>query len=180
MLAGEIDLAVHSLKDLPTQQPDGLVVACVPERHDPRDVLLSQAGSSFEDLPAGTAIGTGSFRRRTQLLNARPELSTLPVRGNVDTRLRKLANRGFTPRRVAALEPRVREIARDLVDRMAARETCDFVTELAQPLPTTVDSPSSVAGFRVANSRITVLSPIRSQLFSPRYLRSCGSSPMTA
>jgi hydroxymethylbilane synthase len=91
MLAGEIDLAVHSLKDLPTSQPEGLVVASVPPRHDPRDVLLSTAGHTFEKLPAGTVIGTGSFRRRAMLLNARPELRTAPVRGNVDTRIRKLA-----------------------------------------------------------------------------------------
>ena len=92
MLAGEIDLAVHSLKDLPTSQPDGLVIASVPARHDPRDVLLSTAGHTFEELPAGTVIGTGSFRRRTMLLHARPELKTAPVRGNVDTRIRKLAD----------------------------------------------------------------------------------------
>jgi hydroxymethylbilane synthase len=91
MLAGEIDLAVHSLKDLPTSQPDDLVIASVPPRHDPRDVLLSTAGYTFEELPAGTVIGTGSFRRRTMLLHARPELQTAPVRGNVDTRIRKLA-----------------------------------------------------------------------------------------
>lgn len=91
LLAGEIDLAVHSLKDLPTSQPDGLVIASVPPRHDPRDVLLSTSGHTFEELAAGTVIGTGSFRRRTMLLHARPELKTAPVRGNVDTRIRKLA-----------------------------------------------------------------------------------------
>ena len=95
MLAGEIDLAVHSLKDLPTSQPDGLVIASVPPRHDPRDVLLTTAGHTFEELPAGTVIGTGSFRRRAMLLHARPELKTAPVRGNVDTRIRKLADGEF-------------------------------------------------------------------------------------
>ena len=95
MLAGEIDLAVHSLKDLPTSQPDGLVIASVPPRHDPRDVLLSTAGHTFGELPAGTLIGTGSFRRRTMLLHARPELQTAPVRGNVETRIRKLADGEF-------------------------------------------------------------------------------------
>jgi hydroxymethylbilane synthase len=95
MLAGEIDLAVHSLKDLPTSQPDGLVIAGVPPRHDPRDVLLSVDGHTFDALPAGTVIGTGSFRRRTMLLHARPDLRTEPVRGNVDTRIRKLADGEF-------------------------------------------------------------------------------------
>jgi len=91
----EIDLAVHSLKDLPTAQPDGLVIAAVPPRHDPRDVLLSTEGHTFEELPAGTVIGTGSFRRRALLLHARPELKTVAVRGNVDTRIRKLADGQF-------------------------------------------------------------------------------------
>jgi len=90
LLAERIDLAVHSLKDLPTDQPEGLLIAAVPERHDPRDALLSTRGFSFEELPAGSVIGTGSFRRRAQLLHARPELRTLPIRGNVDTRIRKL------------------------------------------------------------------------------------------
>jgi hydroxymethylbilane synthase len=88
--AGEIDLAVHSLKDLPTTQPDGLAVAAVPQRHDPRDALLTVDGREFFELPEGTVMATGSFRRRTQLLHARPELATVPVRGNVDTRVRKL------------------------------------------------------------------------------------------
>jgi hydroxymethylbilane synthase len=90
LLEGEIDLAVHSLKDLPTQQPDALLVAAVPERHDPRDAVLSVEGWSFDEIPAGTVLATGSPRRRAQLLHARPELSTQPVRGNVDTRVGRL------------------------------------------------------------------------------------------
>lgn len=91
MLAGKIDLAVHSLKDLPTDQPDGLAITAVPPRHDPRDVVLHPEGRTFEQLPAGTVIGTGSYRRRAQLLHLRPELRTESIRGNVDTRIRKLA-----------------------------------------------------------------------------------------
>ena len=90
MTAGEIDLAVHSLKDMPTTQPAGLVMAAVPPRHDPRDVLLTLEGQTFEALPAGTVIGTGSYRRRSQLLNARPDLATEPIRGTVETRIRTL------------------------------------------------------------------------------------------
>jgi len=95
LVAGRIDLAVHSLKDLPTDQPPGLIVAAVPQRHDPRDALLTPEGQSFEELPAGTVIGTGSFRRRTQLLHARPELQTLPIRGNVDTRINKIDGKRY-------------------------------------------------------------------------------------
>ncbi|HXV76428.1 MAG TPA: hydroxymethylbilane synthase [Candidatus Polarisedimenticolaceae bacterium] len=90
LLAREIDLAVHSMKDLPTRQPDGLTIASVPPRHDPRDALLTIDGAQLDELPAGTLIGTGSLRRRTQLLHARPDLGTAPLRGNVDTRLAKL------------------------------------------------------------------------------------------
>lgn len=90
LLAREIDLAVHSLKDLPGDQPTGLVVAAVPERHDPRDALVSLEGWTLEDVPPGTVVGTGSPRRRAQLLHTRPDLRVDPIRGNVDTRVRKL------------------------------------------------------------------------------------------
>jgi hydroxymethylbilane synthase len=90
LLAGEIDIAVHSLKDLPTSQPEGLVIAAVPEREDPRDCLLSLEGWSFEEMPRSTVVATGSFRRRMQLVHARPGLKIVPVRGNVDSRIRKL------------------------------------------------------------------------------------------
>lgn len=95
LIAREIDFAVHSLKDLPTRQPDGLLVAAVPRRHDPRDALLSVDGLEFEQLPPGSVLATGSFRRRAQLLHARPDLRTVPVRGNVDTRVRHLREGRF-------------------------------------------------------------------------------------
>lgn len=90
LLAREIDLAVHSLKDLPVDQPTGIVVAAVPERHDPRDALVSTGGWTLEDIPPGTHVGTGSLRRRSQLLHQRPDLAVDPIRGNVDTRVRRL------------------------------------------------------------------------------------------
>jgi hydroxymethylbilane synthase len=90
LLRAEIDLAVHSMKDLPPQLPAGLIIAAVPSREDPRDVLVTPAKLSFRDLTPGTTIGTGSLRRRAQLLHSRPDLSVVPIRGNVDTRLRKL------------------------------------------------------------------------------------------
>ncbi len=93
--SGRIDLAVHSMKDLPTTQPDGLSIAAVPARHDPADVVLSERGWTFDELPEGATLATGSFRRRCQLLNARPDLRVVPVRGNVDTRIRKLREKQF-------------------------------------------------------------------------------------
>ena len=88
---GRIDLAVHSLKDLPTTLPDGFTLAATPPRVDPRDVLVSVHYASLNDLPAAARIGTSSLRRRSQLLAQRPDLQTMEFRGNVDTRLRKLA-----------------------------------------------------------------------------------------
>ena len=91
MFARTIDLAVHSLKDLPTELPAGLTLGAVCEREDVRDALVARAGvAAFWDLPQGAVIGTSSLRREAQLRAARPDLQIVPVRGNVDTRLRKL------------------------------------------------------------------------------------------
>ena len=90
LLTGDIDLAVHSLKDLPTELPEGLCIAAIPAREDPRDVLITDTGLPLEDLPHGAKIGTTSPRRKAQLLHIRPDLRVVDVRGNIDTRLRKL------------------------------------------------------------------------------------------
>ena len=90
LLDGRIDLAVHSLKDLPTVAVSGLALAAVPPRESVCDVLISRAGAVLLDLPQSARIGTGSLRRRAQLLNVRPDLQVFDIRGNVDTRIRKL------------------------------------------------------------------------------------------
>ncbi|MBM3472287.1 MAG: hydroxymethylbilane synthase [Armatimonadetes bacterium] len=90
LLAGEIDLAVHSLKDVPTEQPPGLILAAFPPREDPRDVLVSRNDRRLADLPPGAVIATSSLRRTAQLRHARPDLQFTPIRGNVDTRIRKM------------------------------------------------------------------------------------------
>lgn len=87
--SGEIDLAVHSLKDLPIELADGLTVGAIGEREDPRDVLISRQYHTLVHLPHGARVGTSSLRRSAQLLAARPDLKILSLRGNVDTRLRK-------------------------------------------------------------------------------------------
>ena len=92
LLEERIDLAVHSLKDLPTDVVEGLVLAAVPEREMTRDALISREGKSLEELPQGAVMGTGSLRRRAQLLHLRADLQMRDVRGNVDTRLQKLAS----------------------------------------------------------------------------------------
>jgi hydroxymethylbilane synthase len=90
LLAGEIHLAVHSLKDLPTDQPAGLALAAVPPREDARDVFISRSGARFAQLPPGARVATSSLRRQSQLRSLRPDLEFVPLRGNLDTRLKKL------------------------------------------------------------------------------------------
>jgi len=90
ILSGEVDFAVHSMKDLPTIIPDGLMIAAMTPRHDPRDVLISKNNYSFKELPQGAKVGTSSLRRRAQLLNVRPDLVILDLRGNINTRLEKM------------------------------------------------------------------------------------------
>jgi len=90
LAAGRVDLAVHSLKDLPTELPKGFEIAAITERQDPRDAFCSRHYSKIEDLPKGARVGTSSLRRQAQLKAIRPDLDIHPLRGNVDTRLRKL------------------------------------------------------------------------------------------
>ena len=90
LLAGDADIAVHSIKDVPAELAPGLRIAAVPLREDPRDVLVSRDGAPLAALPQGARVGTSSLRRKTMLLRARPDLDVGPLRGNVDTRLRKL------------------------------------------------------------------------------------------
>jgi hydroxymethylbilane synthase len=90
LLNGKIDLAVHSMKDMPSQIPQGLCIGAIPQREVPQDVLISKDNRNFSELPSGAIIGTGSLRRKAQLLFARPDLVVAPLRGNIDTRLKKL------------------------------------------------------------------------------------------
>ena len=90
LLDGRIDLAVHSMKDMPAEIPDGLCIGAVPERETPVDALIARKGQTLEALPRGARVGTSSLRRSSQLLRARADLEIVPLRGNLDTRLRKL------------------------------------------------------------------------------------------
>lgn len=90
LLEGAVDIAVHSMKDVPAHMPQGLVIDCTPEREDPRDAFISKKYASLEALPQGAVLGTSSSRRKAQLLARRPDLQIIPFRGNVLTRLEKL------------------------------------------------------------------------------------------
>ena len=95
LLAGRVDLAVHSMKDVPTELPPGLAIVAMPEREDPADVLISRTGARLAALPRGARVGTSSLRRQAQLLRHRPDLTIVGLRGNLDTRIRKLDSEGL-------------------------------------------------------------------------------------
>mgnify|MGYP000980617366 CR=1 FL=1 len=95
MIAGGIDIAVHSLKDMPTEVPEGLVISAITERFDPGDAVVSPKYRTLENLPQGAKVGTSSLRRKAQLLHARPDLQISDLRGNVNTRLEKLEREHF-------------------------------------------------------------------------------------
>lgn len=95
MLDKEIDIAVHSMKDMPSELPEGLEIGCTPKRVDPRDALISEKYSSLRELPSGAVVGTSSLRRAAQLLNRRPDLAIKSIRGNIDTRIEKLKSGEF-------------------------------------------------------------------------------------
>jgi len=95
LLSGAIDLAVHSMKDVPTDLPEGLAIVAITRREDPRDAFLSVKYRKFEELPRGARLGTSSLRRQTQLLGLRPDLSVETLRGNLDTRIRKMEEGRF-------------------------------------------------------------------------------------
>ena len=123
LLASEVDLAVHSLKDLPTDEVTGLILAAVPPREPPNDVLVSREHKQLNELPAGALIGTGSLRRQAQLRNLRPDLHVREVRGNVDTRLRKLEDGNFA----AIVLARAGLERLGLADRITQVLSCDVM-----------------------------------------------------
>jgi hydroxymethylbilane synthase len=119
MLRGEIDIAVHSMKDVPTEFPDGLGLVCITEREDPRDAIISR-GVKFADLPQGAKIGTSALRRQAQLLKVRPDLEMVIIRGNVETRMNKLETEGLDAVILAAAGLRRLGFADRIVESLSA------------------------------------------------------------
>lgn len=119
---GEIDMAVHSLKDMPTLLPDGMAIGAVLERADPRDVLVSHLDKALDDYPAGGRIGTSSPRRVAQIAERRPDLEIVPIRGNVDTRLRKAAGEECDGTIVAAAGLLRMDLAHVITEYLSAEE----------------------------------------------------------
>lgn len=121
LLDATIDLAVHSLKDLPTESPAGLTIAAVPQREDPRDAIV---GRPLADLPAGARMGTSSGRRASQLRVLRPDFVIEPIRGNVDTRLRKLKEGQFDAIVLAAAGLRRLDLAKEIAEVLSPSQSC--------------------------------------------------------
>ncbi|HEY7518356.1 MAG TPA: hydroxymethylbilane synthase [Methylomirabilota bacterium] len=179
LLRGDVDVAVHSLKDLPAELPRGLALAAFPERADAHDVLVARAPMRFAGLPPGAVLGTSSPRRRALALAARPDLRVEPIRGNVDTRLRKLeagdydaivlaaaglARLGVTPRHVEALSPEV------------------FVPAVGQgalAVEARVDDARTLAALRAADHEPTRVCALAERAFLGRLGASCVT-PMAA
>jgi hydroxymethylbilane synthase len=140
LLDGRADLAVHSLKDLPTELPEGLVLAAVPEREDPRDAVV---GKRLADLPAGAKVGTSSLRRAAQLRKLRPDLVIESIRGNLDTRLRKLDEGQFDAILLAAAGLKRLGWGDRIAEILSAESMCSAVGQGALA----IETKSAGAGF---------------------------------
>jgi hydroxymethylbilane synthase len=147
LLNGSVDLAVHSLKDLPTEAVDGLAVTCIPEREDPRDVLVGPLGKSIslEDMDAGSVVGTSSLRRKALLAAFRPDLSAQDVRGTLDTRLRKLDAGGYDALLLAAAGLKRLGLASRASDWLERNSWLPAPGQGALAVVSRVDDPSTAA-----------------------------------
>ncbi|TFE00999.1 hydroxymethylbilane synthase [Jeotgalibacillus salarius] len=124
MIDGDIDMAVHSMKDMPAELPEGLIIGSIPEREDPRDALISKNKQTLAELPAGAIVGTSSLRRGAQVLAARPDLKVEWIRGNIDTRLKKLETENFDAIILAAAGLSRMGWSKDVVSEFLSPEDC--------------------------------------------------------
>jgi hydroxymethylbilane synthase len=169
LIGGHIDIAVHSLKDLETRLPDGIEIAAVLPRDDPRDAFLSPRAERLADLPAGAVIGTASLRRQAQLLRRRPDLIVVPLRGNANTRIRKLeagevdatllALCGLQRLGLAHLAREIlpTEVMLPAVGQGALAVTCRAADEVARRLTAPLDDPESAACARAERAMLAAL-----------------------
>ena len=160
LLSGEIDLAVHSMKDVPTELPEGLAILCVPPREDPRDALISRDGRSFMDLPRGARIGTSSLRRQSQLLHARPDLTIAMLRGNLDTRIKKLRGGQFDAIVLAAAGLRRLDWAHEITEYLSPQISLPAIGQGALGIEGRKDDlfmRSLLSGLDHADSKTAVL-----------------------
>ncbi|GAB6137081.1 hydroxymethylbilane synthase [Halanaerobaculum tunisiense] len=138
LLQEEIDLAVHSLKDMPAQKDNGLEIIAIPKRANPLDALITSQDRTIDQLPAGAKLGTGSLRRKAQLLNYRPDLEIEPLRGNIDTRLDKLASQDLE----------------GIILAVAGLERMGWEDKISQYLPPEISIPAAGQGALALQTRV--------------------------
>jgi hydroxymethylbilane synthase len=159
MLANEIDIAVHSMKDVPTFFPDGLHLSCITKREDARDALLSRNHVKFKDLPKGANIGTSSLRRQAQLMSVRPDFVIHQLRGNVDTRLRKLKEGQYDAIILAAAGVNRLGLAENVTEYMDTELSLPAIGQGALGIECRVDDRElndMIAFFNHADTRVAV------------------------
>jgi len=152
---GRVDLAVHSLKDLPTELPEPFALAATPQRVDPRDVLVSVRHASLEALPQGALVGTSSQRRRAQLKALRPDIEAIEFRGNVDTRLRKLAEGQVEAILLAAAGLDRLEKTEWVRERLEPRDFCPAAGQGSLGIETRKDDAATIAAIALLNDSET-------------------------
>jgi hydroxymethylbilane synthase len=145
LLSGEMDFAVHSLKDIPTVLPEGLQLSAMLTRHNPADVLISEKYDSFDALPQGAKVGTSSLRRKAQLLNKRPDLNIQDLRGNVNTRMHKLKEENFDGIILAAAGVERMEWKESITEELAYDLCLPAVSQGVIAVETRSDDPEIIA-----------------------------------
>ena len=145
---GRVDLAVHSLKDLPTELPSGFAIAAVPKREDPRDMFLSERYPGIDALPVGAKVGTSSLRRQAQLHALRKDLNIIPLRGNVDTRLRKLKSGEFDAIILAAAGITRLGLASAMRECLAPETMCPAAGQGALAIESRADDSDTIAALK--------------------------------
>ncbi len=157
---GKIDLAVHSMKDMPSEIPEGLCIGAIPERENPKDVLISKNNLRFEELPLGAVIGTSSLRRAAQLRCKKPDIAIVPLRGNLDTRLKKLESENLDAIVLAAAGVRRLGLEHRITEYLDESLMLPAVGQGALCIETRKDDPEIeplLAGLDHAETRIVVM-----------------------
>ena len=172
LLRKEIDFAVHSLKDVPSELPEGLDIVAIPEREDPRDVFVGRGIGGLSELPEGARVGTSSLRRQAQLKRLRPDLEILPLRGNVDTRLRKLSEGRYEA--IILAEAGLRRLGLAVERTPLSPETMlPAVGQGVLALEAREDDPETVEILRVLHHRETALCAGAERAFLKRLQGGC-------
>jgi hydroxymethylbilane synthase len=173
LLRGDVDVAVHSLKDMPAELPKGLALAAFPERADARDVLVTRGPRRFVDLPPGAALGTSSPRRRALALALRPDLSVEPIRGNVDTRLRKLESGDYDAIVLAAAGLARLGVTPRHVESLAAELFVPAVGQGVLAVEARLDDARTLAALRALDHEPTRICALAERAFLGRLGASC-------